>query len=205
MSTSVIIMLVFASCQKQPTANFSTDKTSYVGGETIYVTNQSTDADHYEWNLSDGQSTTVGENFMYHTDVSQSGDLSIQLTAYSKNGKKSSTMVKSVTVTPAKGDATFWISSGYITTVYLYIPGTGNVSREINLTYNDTPSCGSEGCANFNDLEPGTYSYFATTGVTEWEGNITVNRGQCSTMRLIYGKSTPAKNQYEPKEILSSF
>jgi|BioPla2DNA2_1021312.scaffolds.fasta_scaffold49856_2 hypothetical protein len=202
MFTSIMIMLVFASCQKQPTADFSTDKTSYVGGETIYVTNHSINAEFYEWELSDGQSTRVADNFKYYTDVSQSGVLTIQLTAYSKNYKKSSVMVKSVTITPAKGEATFWLSNGYITTVYLYVPGYGTISSEINRAYYDIPDCGADGCANFSNLEAGTYSYYATDGETEWEGSITVFPGRCSTMRLLYSKSKPAKNPTQPKELL---
>lgn len=192
-------MLVFASCQKQPTANFSTDKTSYVGGETIYLTNQSTDADHYEWYCSDGQQATT-PNLTYTTTYGQDGTLSFELLAYSKNGKKSSTVVKSVTVTPAKGDITFWIQDGYITTVYIQ-----NISREINMSYQSTPDCGSDGCANYNDVDPGTYSYYATNGVHEWSGTVTAYAGECSTMKLYISKSSSAKNQYEPKEILSSF
>ena len=84
----------------------------------------------------------------------------------------------------------------------MYVPGYGTISSEINRAYYDIPDCGADGCANFSNLEAGTYSYYATDGETEWEGSITVFPGRCSTMRLLYSKSKPAKNPTQPKELL---
>lgn len=190
-------MAIFSACTKQPTANFTTDKQNYTGGETITLTNQSTDADHYLWNISDGQ-TASSINLTYNTSLTTSGELSFTLSAYSANDKKVDFMTKTVNITPTAGSATFWIENGYITTVTI-----AEISKQITYSYASTPECGSEGCANFT-LYSGTYNYYATTGSYYWSGSITVSAGNCSTMKLNINKAG-VKEQYQQKPLLGSY
>ncbi len=192
------IIVVFTSCQKQPTANFITDKTTYMAGETIVCTNTSTDGDHYLWTFP-GDQTSSYQSVNYTTSVDYPvGDLTIKLEAFSANGKKSSQMVKTVTIEAAKGDAMFWSDNAeYIITVTL-----GGVDRQITSIYSSVPDCGSTGCANYSDITPGTYSFYATDGIHEWESTITITADNCSKMRLYLSKAvTLDKPLYEPQRI----
>jgi endo-beta-N-acetylglucosaminidase D len=47
-----------------------------------------------------------------------------------------------------------------------------------------TPSCGYQGCANFN-LPAGTYTYSATNTDTTWTGSVTVTKGGCTMQQLL--------------------
>jgi hypothetical protein len=80
------------------------------------------------------------------------------------------------------GDVTFWqqTDSGYGITVVNIDGVTSNITSE----YDAAPSCGSSGCAVFNHLETGSYSYTATDGTDNWSGTVTVTEDGCSTMRL---------------------
>lgn len=79
------------------------------------------------------------------------------------------------------GNVTFWqaTGSGFGTTVVSLDGISSNISSE----YDVAPSCGSSGCAVFNELETGTYNYSATDGVDTWSGTVTVTEG-CKTIEL---------------------
>ena len=53
-TTAIITILAFASCQKEPSAKFTASKTSVVTGEVITFTNATVDGYSYEWNFGDG-------------------------------------------------------------------------------------------------------------------------------------------------------
>lgn len=79
------------------------------------------------------------------------------------------------------GNVTFWqaTGSGFGTTVVSLDGVSSNISSE----YVSAPSCGSSGCAVFNQLETGTYNYSATDGIDTWSGTIEVVEG-CKTVEL---------------------
>ena len=54
-ATAVILL---TSCQKQPSADFSTDKSEYIAGDVVKLTNSSTDGSSYKWIMPDGQTNT---------------------------------------------------------------------------------------------------------------------------------------------------
>ncbi len=80
------------------------------------------------------------------------------------------------------GKATFWTQSDF---------GCGNISVYISNTSGTisgyfsggNPGCEANASANFQ-LTPGTYEWTASCGNYNWNGNITVNEGSCSTMQL---------------------
>lgn len=83
---------------------------------------------------------------------------------------------------PKYGNVTFWqqTGSGYGVTVVSIDGVTSNITSE----YGSAPSCGSSGCAVFNNLEVGSHSYSASDGTSTWSGSVSVKDGQCTTMQL---------------------
>jgi hypothetical protein len=122
------------------------------------------------------------------------GNLEFTLIAYSKNKKKESSFKKTVRVDLAKGNVTFWTDNApYIITVYLQ-----NMSNKITKRYYSNPGCGADGCANFNGLTPGTYSFSATDNNLNWNGNVTIYPNDCSTMCLYKSKGIKIENPTVP-------
>lgn len=82
----LITVLIFASCQNEPEANFIVSKTRVEIGENVIFINNSKDADHYEWDFGDSLFNTSTEVNATHFYTSK-GDYLVSLTAYSENGK----------------------------------------------------------------------------------------------------------------------
>lgn len=82
------------------------------------------------------------------------------------------------------GSVIFWMSSGD----YNVDVTVNGATSTISSNYSSTPECGSSGCASFT-LSSGTYSYHAEEDAlfpTTWAGNITVPKGGCQTLKLVY-------------------
>ena len=79
------------------------------------------------------------------------------------------------------GDVTFWqaTNSGFGITVVELSGITSNITSE----YSAAPNCGDSGCAVFNGLEEGLYSYSASDGSAVWYGTVDVESG-CLTLEL---------------------
>ena len=181
--------IVLTNCSQQPVASFKTNKTVYTGGETVYLTNTSIDADSYMWILPN-QSPSYSRDAQYFIPNNMYGNLEFTLIAYSKNKKKESSTSRTVTVNLAKGNAVFWMSSGkYTVTVSLQ-----NMTNKITKNYSSNPGCGADGCANFNGLTPGTYSFYATDNILYWNSNITIYPNSCSPMQLTMSKGNKVEN-----------
>lgn len=60
--------------------------------------------------------------------------------------------------------------------------------RYITKYYESTPDCGDEWCANFYDVEPGDYYYWAENDYYEWEGDLKVE-SSCHTIKLYVSKA----------------
>jgi len=72
------IPLIFASCSRDPFADF-TISDSWVGvGESVYLTNRSVDADAFEWNFGDGYLSSSFNTSHYY---SAPGEYVVQLKA----------------------------------------------------------------------------------------------------------------------------
>ncbi|MBI1835802.1 MAG: hypothetical protein HYR91_00905 [Flavobacteriia bacterium] len=178
----IALVATFFSCQKQPVALFSTDKDTYSAGDVIKLTNTTINGKTYKWTISDGQ-TSVSEHLDYLSNTSQGGEtITFTLDAYSKKAKKSDHYSKSIYLDYAKGDVTFWQTqgSGYDITVV----SLNGISSNITGEYSSTPNCGDSGCAVFNNIEVGTYSYTATDGTFNWNGTVEVTKDGCTTVNL---------------------
>ncbi len=93
----ILLSLAFFGCKKEktPTACFTVE---YYGNPPTHVdklTNCSTDADHYEWDLGNGQKSAS-------TDISYpsytTGTYTVKLTAYSATEKKTDVATKTITI-----------------------------------------------------------------------------------------------------------
>ena len=90
----VCSLICLASCQKKPSASFTSDKEVYYAGDTIHLTNTSTNAHSYVWTMPDG-SQQFNENASYVVDTSVLYEkLNFQLEAYSKHDRKKSLLSK---------------------------------------------------------------------------------------------------------------
>jgi len=79
------------------------------------------------------------------------------------------------------GNVTFWqkTGSGFSITVV----NLNGVSSNITSEYASAPACGTSGCAVFNHIATGTYSYAASDGTSTWSGTVNVTEG-CTAMKL---------------------
>lgn len=194
-SKSLSVMLLFSvvlltSCIKKPSASFSVSNTNPKVGESVSFTNTSTDAKTYEWNFGDGY--TSSESNPSHV-YSSAGYKNVTLTAYSKKEKKSDNSSASINV-KAIGDVMFWTDESTVYNITVTLRG---IDKKITGYYYSAPSyCGASGCATYNDIEVGTYSFTAENLLYSWSGTVTVYDGQCSRM-LLY--SSKAKTQQHPE------
>lgn len=79
------IAIVLSSCQKEPTACFTTSSTQVNVNQNIDFTACATDADGYEWDFGDG--TTSTEKSPSHS-YGATGAYAVKLKVKSKSGKK---------------------------------------------------------------------------------------------------------------------
>lgn len=84
------------------------------------------------------------------------------------------------------GDVMFWMDDRtYEVTVTFR-----NARMDITRYYpNETPDCGAAGCATFENVPIGTYSYHAENSKYTWNGEVTIRSGQCSRMKLNVSKA----------------
>lgn len=181
-----VAAMIMASCQKEPTASFKTDKTEYVAGETVKLTNTSIDGSSYKWTMPDGQ-TSDTKDVDYTLNVNDAdASITFKLEAFSKNGKKKDETSVTVTEKAATGQATFYQTG--IPTSYNQTTVTINgESRQITLDFpSGTPGCSETGCAIFT-LKVGTHNFTATEqspGTATWSGTVTITKNACQPMKL---------------------
>ena len=199
----VLMLLIFVTCgcQKQPTASFTLNKSEYKVGEIVLITNTSVDAFSYHWTLPDG-STSTAQTPSYITSKHDRDVLTFRLIAESKNGKKTSEATQMAQL-QRTGDCVFWMSQPTsVVDVTLSQNGSRIDTRLITVYYSSgTPDCGSDGCAVFNDLAPGVYSFYAENLLYYWFGNITIKADECSKMRLSIGNAKANNNPKNKEKI----
>lgn len=181
-ATVLLIALVTFGCSKQPTANFTTDKTEYTQGETVICTNLSTDGESFTWTLPSGQiSNSKDLNFSTSTSMSP-GTYNMTLQAFSKNEKKSAIVNKSFLLNQASGQLTIWTSRPNISPISVKVDGTNYGTNTLYYS-NGTPACGASGCITIN-LPVGRHAIIATSGSNIWSGSADVVLSECTTFQL---------------------
>lgn len=181
--TFSLLAIAITSCQVTPEASFTTDKTEYVAGETIKLTNTTLNGKTYKWTFPDGQTGDV-QNYDYKTnDTDPTATLNFKLEAFSSNGKKTDEVSKTVSLKAAEGNVSFWVQTG--TAANVVTVQLNGISGNITNSFSSAPSCGQAGCAVFNGVKVGTYNYTATDGTNNWTGNVTVTKNGCNLIQLV--------------------
>jgi len=97
---AIALAVLFTSCEKEPKASFSTSKTEVDIEEVVTFTNTTVNAETYNWNFGDGNtSTLVSPTHKYTT----AGTYTVTLTAESKNGKKTDVTTATIKVKATNG------------------------------------------------------------------------------------------------------
>ena len=164
-----IILFGLSGCQKEPSASFTTSKTTVVTGETITFTNTSKDGNDYEWNFGDGVTSVLANPTHSYEN---SGTYTVELTAYSKNGKKSNKASATITVNKANeivyNGEKYPLTKGYIDLWHdpfedIYELRVNLVDDGITITQDDEMGTGNlifiEAYSSSPGLYPGTYTY----------------------------------------------
>jgi len=177
----LFLIAASVSCQKQPTADFTTDASIYSAGDTIKLRNTSIDAYKYKWTMPNGITNTTA-NIDYYSDSLNNNPQTFTLEAMSKNGKRTDVATKTVTIKAAKGQLTVWSSVSYSDSITVSIDGIqeGYITKSYP---NTTPDCGAVGCFEMT-LNIGVHMVYATRGGVKWTGNINVSRNKCSKFAL---------------------
>jgi methionine-rich copper-binding protein CopC len=177
----VCLGTLFIGCNKQPSADFSTDKTEYTAGDVVKCTNKSLSSKSCKWTFPDGQ-TSASTNVNYTLDENTpAGVYSIKLQAISKKGNKTSDATKSFTVKDAMGQLTVWTSNSAVNPISVKID---NVSLgTITVYYNSSPGCSANGCVTAN-LTIGTHTINATDGTLNWNTTATITKNSCKVLEL---------------------
>ena len=101
MKYTIIYILLFAvitACQRQPTANFTTDKTEYTAGDVVHLKDASVHAYNWKWTTPDGKTYTT-QNLDFPLDSDDlGGEKLFKLEVFSKRGKKTATETKTIKV-----------------------------------------------------------------------------------------------------------
>jgi hypothetical protein len=94
------------------------------------------------------------------------------------------------------GEAVFWTDDDYeIGQISVYV--NNFYEGKIIGYWNIVPACGAEYCVTI-ERDAGTYPFYAIADDdTYWEGSITINPNDCSTMRLYVDKNNLTKTFQE--------
>lgn len=194
------LIFVLNSCKKdkeeeKPIAAFSYSPSTVYIGTTVYFNNESSNAARYKWDFGDGQTSDLtSPSHSYST----SGNKTVSLTAYSESGAKMDYITKTINVKKGTGDVMFWTDSSTIYNITVTLKGT---TKKITKYYNSTPSyCGASGCATYWDIEAGTYYFYASNNLYNWDGYVTVTNDGCSKM-LLYAKKGEKQNNPETQSM----
>ena len=97
------------------------------------------------------------------------------------------------------GSAVFWVDDNPQFDLVVTI---GLVQRCITKYYPNpdyTPTCGSEGCATFENIPPGTYRFRAENQLYRFEDDIVILSGVCKVAHLNIVKAEKKENPVIPE------
>jgi hypothetical protein len=173
------VALLLCACQKDPKAAFTTDKEVYQRGETIITTNKSENSDSYLWTVSNSLSEYTSREPEILAE--KTGECVITLKAYSKNLSKSNSTTRTVTITPGKGEITFYAGSGPALTSTVVI--SGYTLGPPTMTYGAIPDCRAAGTLTVA-LPEGPYMFTVTTTSAVSTSSLELEPGECKKVRL---------------------
>jgi PKD repeat protein len=174
---NLLILVALASCQKTPTASFTTSTTSPEAGEIVRFNNTSENGESYNWDFGDGGNSTQ-EN-PEHT-FSNEGTYSISLEVLSKNGKKKDIATSTITVSKKAATLAPVANFSYSPTVVFL---GGNVAFADESTNSPTTWNWVFGDGTSSNIQNPTHIYNA-------KGNYTVSLTAANSI----GNNTHTKN-----------
>jgi hypothetical protein len=175
-----------AAAEKLPSADFTFDKAQYNAGETINLTNTSSDATSFRWTLPNG-TTSKSKDLSYPTSIYM-GDalLQFKLEAFSKSGFKSDYTVQQIYIVATKGKLVLYRFSNW-----QYNPANytlmidGNNYGLVNIPYSTiVPTCNQEGYTTV-ELNVGNHVVTVTEGsFNTWNKTIEIKPSECNTVAI---------------------
>lgn len=92
----MMLLVTANACQKEPLADFTSDRQFHYAGETIHLKNTSVDAYSWKWTTPDGKFYDT-KDLAWVSDFNDTGTRKeITLEAFSKRGNKTSSITKSL-------------------------------------------------------------------------------------------------------------
>ena len=178
-----VLMLCFSvaviSCSG-PVAKFSTDRSSYVGGDTVHIKNESTGAEVFKWFLN-GQPIGEAHELSFILDPKAKGPQVFKLDASVEGGPVSSASQTVMATTPL-GTVTAW--STFPGVEIIQVNNENEQSLGITATgYTADPGCGSEGCITLA-LAPGTYTIDGTSSITRSRRVVELQDNACVSVKM---------------------
>lgn len=155
-------VFIFTGCEKQPIADFTSSSYYYHAGETIHLKNTSLDAESYKWTAPDGNTYTT-QDLDYNSDVNDtSSTLKFTLEVFSKKGKKSNSVTKSVQLKQAILPTDFYSVGGTVykpndkslnkNSFYWWIEASISTSNSVFIEFNGTnpPAAGTYSVTDYS-------------------------------------------------------
>lgn len=153
---TIVLLIAFSfACKKKaeemPIAEFTFDKSEYMAGDIIHVTNTSVNAKTFRWTFPDG-TTSRDQHTSFQTVKSQdASNPAFKLEAFSESGDKSDFIVKSVTLKPTTGTLLLYGEVGFSTPADIEIDGQKRGSFTIPASISpNVPECGQQGYPQFS-------------------------------------------------------
>lgn len=171
------LVFVFTAC-KRPHADFTTDKFSYKGGETVHLKSNAKNARSYKWYVNN---ELAGEtkDLDYILDAGASGDVPIRLEAFRKN--RSATATRFVSVEPLTGTLTVW-SSNTPQDIEISKPDFRWVGQ-LFFPYTGDPGCEAAGCV-YGEMPVGVYTVHAAGFLATTISTVQVLPDSCVRFRV---------------------
>lgn len=210
------IVAIFVACNKKPTANFTTDKTTYAAGETIHCTDISDNAYSWKWNAPNGQIYTT-QNLDFVTDSNDAGGTkTFLLEVESKKGNIKNQTSKSITLkegilstdffgvangatkpdkkTCGSSNYGWWsinasngMNNGFGLSLQIYFPGTNQPSIGSYSTISTTPNNLPSGSAKILITNyHGPDAIPQSDSYYSYSGNITVSQTNSGKTRVVF-------------------
>ena len=174
LSILFLFSLLLFSCQKQPVANFTTDKTLYDEGDLVVCSNTSEDATSYQWAtlLSSGSE----KDFSFFLLPGQSS-ATIEMIAYNKNMTKSDKISKTISVRlncEKNSTGQYYFRNSTSGTIFVSIDG--------GTSFSILSGADSENIV----LSSGTHTYnIVDYNSHNWNGNIDVIQCELNGINII--------------------
>ena len=173
----LVLTELFTACAKEPVSDFSTNKEEYLAGDTVVLTNNSSDAESCKWIIPGGEMSSRDAKFKLDPELND-GTITITLESYSRNNKKVSKSTKTIPVF-ASGQITFRSSSsGFPKIIYVDDVRVGSISKEFD------PQTGCELGSCFTTLIKVGPHNIKSAGGGAGTGGITIAKGDKAVYNL---------------------